>query len=171
LTRTNYVNLAPGVVTGDETQGPFQTSASITIVYGIITVDGRPGTIRASLSLRDSNGNTRVSVDAGKATVKPSSYPLRARQRSETTSTSGHYGQTPVLLIVLVLVDGDDGRLPCSLPAAAPWPLRIRQSQVASSSRTVGAGQLAVQWRSVERVWLPARDSCCADRLLYFVAY
>ena len=63
LSTTSYHNLQPGGVSGDEVSR-FHNVARVTLVYGRITVDDRPEAIRASLSLRDSTGNTWVSVNA-----------------------------------------------------------------------------------------------------------
>lgn len=63
LSSTNYHALQPGVGTGDAVSS-FTGTAPVTLVYCKITVDGKADTIRGSLILFDSNGNTVVSVEA-----------------------------------------------------------------------------------------------------------
>jgi hypothetical protein len=58
-----YNKVAPGGGTGIQVQS-FQNSAPITLLYGKITVDDKPESIRGNLVLIDAKGNTLVSLDA-----------------------------------------------------------------------------------------------------------
>jgi len=63
LSTASYISVAPGVGTGIAVGG-FTNNAPVTIVYGKITVDAGPDSIRASLVLADAIGNTLVRLDA-----------------------------------------------------------------------------------------------------------
>jgi hypothetical protein len=58
-----YNSIAPGGGTGIQVQ-IFQSTAPITLVYGKITVDDEPESIRANLVMVDAHGNTLVSLAA-----------------------------------------------------------------------------------------------------------
>ena len=63
VSTAGYNNVAPGGGTGIQVQN-FQNAAPITLVYGKITVDEKPGSIRANLVLVDAKGSTLVSLEA-----------------------------------------------------------------------------------------------------------
>lgn len=63
ISTASYISVAPGGGTGIQVQ-TFQNSAPVTLVYGKITVDDKPDSIRANLVLADAKGDTLVSLDA-----------------------------------------------------------------------------------------------------------
>jgi len=63
ISTAGYNNVAPGVGTGIQVQ-KFQSTAPVTTLYGRITVDDKPDSIRANLVLADAKGNALVSLDA-----------------------------------------------------------------------------------------------------------
>ena len=63
ISTSGYNSVAPGGGTGIQVQ-TFQNTAPVTLLYGRITVDAEPDSIRANLVLTDAKGNTLVSLEA-----------------------------------------------------------------------------------------------------------
>ena len=63
ISTASYNAVAPGVGTGIQVQA-FPNNVPITLLYGRITVEGNPESIRGNLLLIDANGNTLVSLEA-----------------------------------------------------------------------------------------------------------